>query len=701
MDGPRGNLPPARTEFVGRRAELEAVGRLLAASRLTTLTGVGGVGKTRLARQACEAAGEDYPDGVWLVELGQLRMPGLVYGVVGEALPLADPTSRPMREVLCEWLADRHLLLLMDGCEHLLPTCARAVEVLLAAAPGVRVLATSRQPLAIRGERLLRVPPMPLPPPPTRGADGGAEETSEAVALFVRRAATAAPGFTLSGRNRADTEEVCRRLDGIPLALELAAARLSELSVPELLGRLRSRFEVLADTPAKASPPASPRHRTLRTTIGWSHELCTPPERLAWARLSVFLGGFEKEAAEWVCAGGPLAADEVAGVLSALVDKSILQRADTPQGPLYSMLDTVREYGLEWLARVGDQPALEARHRDYYRYLARAGASEWCGPDQMAWSERLTAAHSNLRVALDHCLAHPDPRLALEMAGSLWFFWFGCGFLREGSHYLDRALGRKPDAGPGSERFWALWARGLVTLGQGDFEATAALHEVCTPMARQLGDPAAVAAALYLEGTYPAMTGRPADALVLLDDAARSPDCGGGFLAARFLTHCTVWFAHLQLGRSDRAEATATLLRRESEACGEQWMRGYALYFLSMAALTNGDPATAVRHARTSLDIKWRLHDTLGAALTLDALAPALAAIDPERAARLLGIADTLWRSFGLAQMGSPGLIAARRTCAQQIRGVIGDASYEAAYKTGLETRPEDCVARALATADR
>ncbi|MGI5469705.1 ATP-binding protein [Streptomyces sp. CA-132043] len=699
VEGPRGNMPPEPTEFVGRQAELEALKLLLADSRLTTLTGVGGVGKSRLARQACESAGAEYPDGVWLVELGGLQQPELMYGVVAEALPLADQTTRPLHEVLCEWLACRRLLLLFDGCEQLLPPCAQAVEVLLAAAPGVRALATSRQPLTIRGERLLRVPPLRLPPPPTDAAVAGLEEPSEAVALFVGRVAAVVPGFALTEHNRADVEEICRRLDGIPLALELAAVRLTELSVPGLLYRLQSRFDALAGDLGMLPHLALSRHRTLRTTIGWSHELCASPERLAWARLSVFAGGFEQEAAEWVCAGGSLSAGEVAGVLSALVDKSILQRMGTARGPRYSMLDTVREYGQEWLTRLGEQTRLQGRHRDYYRYLARTGEREWFGPDQVVWSERLTAEHANLRVSLERCLAHPNPHAALEMSGNLWFFWFGCGFLREGNHYLDRALGKKPDAGPGPERFWALWARGLVALGQGDFEAVTALQGFCTPMAEQLGDPAAAAAALYLKGTQPVMTGRPAHAIALLDEANRSPDCGGGSLAARFLIRCAMWFAHLQLGQFDQAETTATVLHQESESRGEEWMRGYALYFLSMAALTNGDPPTAVRHARASLKIKWSLHDILGAALALDALAPAVAAIDPQTAARLLGIADTLWRSFGLTQMGTPGLIAARQACAQQIRESIGDAAYDAAYKTGLNTRPEECVAHALALA--
>ncbi|MFI9030265.1 ATP-binding protein [Streptomyces sp. NPDC053560] len=699
VEGPRGNMPPEPTEFVGRRAELEALKSLLGDSRLATLTGVGGVGKSRLAREACETVGPEYPDGIWLVELGALQQPELVYGVVAEALLLADQTTRPLREVLCEWLANRRLLLLFDGCEQLLPSCAHAVGELLAAAPGVRILATSRQPLTVRGERLLRVPPLRLPPPSADAAAGRPEEPCEAVALFVRRAAAVVPGFALTEHNRADVEEICRRLDGIPLALELAAVRLTDLSVPGLLYRLQSRFDALTGDLGMLPRLALSRHRTLRTTIGWSHELCSSPERLAWARLSVFAGSFEQEAAEWVCAGGPLSAGEVAGVLPALVDKSILQRVGTTRGPRYTMLDTVREYGQEWLARLGEQTGLQGRHRDYYRYLARTGEREWFGPDQAVWSERLTAEHANLRVSLERCLAHPDPHVALEMSGNLWFFWFGCGFLREGNHYLDRALGRKPDTGPGPERFWALWARGLVALGQGDFEAVTALQGFCTPMAEQLGDPAAAAAALYLAGTQPAMTGRPARAVALLDEANRSPDCGGGFLAARFLIRCTMWFAHLQLGQFDQAEKTATALHQESKSRDEEWMRGYALYFLSTAALTSGDPPTAVRYARASLKIKWRLHDTLGAALALDALAPAVAAIDPEKAARLLGIADTLWRSFGLTQMGTPGLIATRQACAQQIRGAIGDATYEAAYKTGLNTRPEDCVAHALTVA--
>ncbi|MFH8490765.1 ATP-binding protein [Streptomyces longisporoflavus] len=680
------NLPPEPTSFIGREAELRAVVAAVTDTRLVTLTGVGGVGKTRLAQRAGAELRDGFPDGVWLVGLAQLSEPALMALALYEALCLADQSTRSAIEVVADWLADKKLLLILDCCEHLAADCADFVRTLLDRAPGVHVLATSRRPLSPECERVIVVPPLPV-------LVHGSRPSDAALLFMARTGVTEADGSAVA--------EICAHLEGIPLAIELAAARLPEMDLDALRQRLHDRYETLAPPSAPPSPgarhgEADPRHQTLRTTIGWSHELCTPQERLAWARLSVFADGFEQEAAELVCAGGPLGSGQIGALLSALVDKSLLLSVQTRRGPRYSMLDTVREYGEEWLRGLGEERRFSERHRDYYRWLARTGGRKWAGPDQVYWYERCTAEHANLRAALECCLADPDPRDGLEMTGSLWFFWLCCGFQREGRHYMDRALAKTPDAGPGPERFWALWACGMVTLVQGDFEAGARLTDACTSLTHHVDDPAAADAALYLEGALLALTGRPALAVDLVARTAGSADCGGGSPAIRLCVLSVLAFAHLHLGDFDRATASSDTLRAECERYGEQWMRSFAFYMLAGAALGNGDAASAVRHARSALPIKWRLHDVFGAALCIDALASAVD--DPEQSGRLLGISDVLWGSVGAAQMGNSQLMAARRASERRARDAIGDLAYEAAFHKGLGAGIDEGVAYALAT---
>ncbi|MEV8317209.1 hypothetical protein AB0Q95_23880 [Streptomyces sp. NPDC059900] len=681
-----GNLPDETTSFVGRGAELRAIAQAVSQVRLVTLTGVGGVGKTRLAQRAGAELRDGFPDGVWLVGLAQLSEPALLPLALYEALRLADQSTRTASEVVVDWLADKRLLLILDCCEHLTADCADFVRTLLVTAPGVRVLATSRRPLALRGEQPIVVPPLPV--------DAGGTQPSDASLLFMERAGVTREDGTA-------VAEICAHLEGIPLAIELAAARLPEMDLDALRRRLHARYETLGHpSPGMWHGESDPRHLTLRTAIGWSHELCTPQERLAWARLSVFADGFELEAAELVCAGGPLGSAQIGGLLSALVDKSLLRSTKTRRGLRYSMLDTVREYGEDWLRNLGEERLLSERHRDYYRWLARTGGRQWAGPDQVAWYERCTAEHANLRAALESCLADADPRDSLEMTGSLWFFWFCCGFQREGRHYLDRALAKSPcpgpGPGPGPERFWALWTQGVVAFTQGDLETTGRLVDLCNPLADRLGDPAAVDAARYLEGTWLTLSGRSAHALGVVAPAAGSPGCGGGSPAVKLLLLSTVTFAHLRLGDFDRAAVAAATLHEECERHGEQWMRSFAFYLLAGTALGNGDPSSAVRHARDGLAIKWRLHDILGAALSVDMLTSAMD--DPEQTARLLGISDVLWRSVGVAQLGNLDLVTARRACERRVRDTIGDLAYEAAFRKGLETGIDEGIAYALAT---
>lgn len=440
-----GNLPLELDAFVGRSAELARLAEALETVRLVTVTGMGGVGKTRFATHA--AAGTYPRDGVWRVDLSAVQEPELVEYAVAEALGLTDHTAKPVRRTLLDHLAGRRLLLVLDGFEHLVDVSASLAGELLRRAPGLRVLAVGRRPLGIAGERVFPLAPL---------------AAAEAVELFADRAAARVPGFALDEGNGSDVRELCRRLDGIPLALELAAGRVGALSPAQLLARLEDRFRLLTG----GVRDAPPRHQTLRTAIGWSHELCTPAERLLWARLSVFAGQFDLEAAEYVCSGDGLHADDVLDVLGELLAQSVLSREETAAGVRYRMLDTVRAYGAHWLEATGDAERLRRRHRDWYMGLVTWCELDWFSPRQAEVAVRVETELPNLRCALEYSLGEPDEaHLGQYLAGALWFYWVGCGRISEGRHWLERSV--ELDGDRDQSRLKALWVLGYVAVLQG------------------------------------------------------------------------------------------------------------------------------------------------------------------------------------------------------------------------------------------
>ncbi|WP_328757351.1 ATP-binding protein [Streptomyces sp. NBC_00271] len=669
--GGAGNLPPETHSFVGRREELRWLETELNPSvgihRLLSVVGVGGVGKTRLALRALGRVQEAYPDGVWLVELSPLHTAGLVGLAVVEALRLTDQSTGPVTEVVAAWADGKRLLLVLDSCEHVLADCTALVETLLPALPGLRVLVTSREPLGLPGELVLPLDPLPV--------------ADDAVTLFADRAALT--GFTLDDTNRPTVEAVCRRLDGIPLALELAAARLFELSLAQLHGRLGerlpSRLDLLSAPRDGAGPP---RHQTLRTAIGWSHELCAPLERLLWARLSVFAGGFCVGAAEEICAGGPLPAGRIAALLARLVEQSIVQRHRTDPAR-FRLLDTVQEFGADWLRALGEEHAVRLRHRDHFRRLVRQGWTEWNTGRQVAWCERTLTEHANLRAAMDCALTDPDRRIALGMAADLGFLWRHCGSLRDAQHCLDLALAADPPPGP--DRTRALWARGAVALLQGDLEVAAEWAERCTDAADTQADPVAVVAAAYLTGGQLALSGRLGEAIDVLSATPRLPIRQDGFGAAQLQVRVALSFSHLLRGDHDRARTVAEEVREASVECGESWAGAFADGIVAQTDLARGEVRAAVDNARTALAGHGLLHNTVGAAMALDVLAAAVvAAGDGLRAARLLGIGARVWELTGRAQMDSPDLLATRRSHELRIRAEIGDSAYRTAYEEGF-----------------
>ncbi|MER7399189.1 hypothetical protein ABT381_27195 [Streptomyces sp. NPDC000151] len=690
-----GNLPPEPTSLVGRECELAAIEAMVADSRLVTLVGVGGVGKSRLALRAAARMSQYFADGAWLVPLASLRAPDLLGITLLEELGLADQTTRPALEVVAEWLADKELLLVLDSCEHLVGACAELVRVLLAAAPGLRVVVTSREPLGAAGERQLPVDPLPV--------EDAEHADSDAVRLFAVRTAAVVPGFEVGAVNRASVRAVCRRLDGIPLAIELAAVQVPELPVEQLCDRLDARFEVLTARTAGHNGDVLPRHLTLRTTIGWSHELCLPAERLLWARLSVFHGGFDREAARAVCAGGPLDAATVPAALDGLVAKSLVRPrpTDDPARPRYDMLDTVREYGAEWLHRLGEEDEWRRRHGEFYRALAREADASWVGPRQLAWSARTITEHANLRAALDHSLSGSDDSGALDLAGTLWFFWYACGFAREGSHYLDRALDRWPV--PGRIHSRGVYARGLAAIVQGDTEVATRMGHELKAAAEKEGTPGIRNAAAHIEGTALVLQGQPQAALAALDAAPYRQEAPGPYAVSGLLVWNTRVFVLVQLGESVRAEAEADELCAACESRGELSALAWARYMQAWNALGLGRPQEAADCARTALEAKAQLHDGIGVAMCLDVLASALAE-EPRReaeVARLLGIAERRWHTLGRRQAGVPELVAAREACERRLRQTIGGPAYETAFRDGLAAETDEGLAYALNTRPR
>ncbi|MCS0601811.1 regulator [Streptomyces sp. LP11] len=672
--------PPLElTAFVGRAAELAELAAALDRSRLVTVTGAGGVGKSRLAARA--AADRPRGERRARVELAPVRDPQFTEYAVVEALGLTDHTSRTPREVLLEQLAGRRVLLVLDGFEHLAPACAELTAELLRRLPELRVLAVGRRPLGLAGERLFPLAPL------------GEDEAAE---LFVDRAA--AQGVEVA--DGPEVRELCRRLDGIPLALELAAGRLRTLSPAQVLRRLDDRFRLLAtgrDTAAAPMPGGPPpRHRALRTAIGWSHELCTPAERLLWARLSVFAHTFDLEAAEYVCGGHGLPAEDVLDVLSELVAQSVVAREESPAGPRYRMLDTVRAYGAGWLEAAGDAVRLRRRHRDWYLGLATWCELEWFSPRQREVAARIEAELPNLRAALECCLTEPEEaHLGQHLAGSLWFCWVGCGRLGEGRRWLERAVAL--DSAYERARLKTLWVLGYVAVLQGDTVAALRTLRECREQAERSGDATAVAYAEHRTGCLALVTDDMAGAETLLRSALeRYREIGE--------LNSNVLMGQVELAMSrafqgDLADAVRLCedVCRVCEDHGERWTRSYALYVLAYAAWLDGTPERARELLGDCLGHAHAFHDLLGTVLAIELLALLTATEgDPAEAALLQGAADRLWSSVGLPLFGSAHYNAPHERCESVAREALGDTRYEECVRAGRALDPETAVARAL-----
>jgi predicted ATPase/DNA-binding NarL/FixJ family response regulator len=680
-----GNLPGELTGFVGRRAELALVRQSLIAARLVTLTGPGGIGKTRLAQRAATAARRAFRDGVWLTELAGLRDPALLAAELARSLGLSDQAAPWGVAALTDYLAVRQALLILDGCEHLTDGCAVLADALLRGCPELRILATSRHVLRVAGEITIAVPPMTVPDEAVPGEAGsgapgvpGDLSQYEAVRLFAERAAAVLPEFVIDDGNGPVVAALCRRLDGIPLAIELAAGRLRSLSPGQILARLDSGFELLSG----GGPARPPRHRALEATLEWSYGLLTDAEQAVWRRVSVFAGSFDLDAAEYVCAGDSVISPQsVADLIDGLVAKSILLRTagQDAAAARYRLLDTIGAFGLRKLRAEGDEPAFRLRHFDWYAALAARQGAWRAG--RARWLADVDSEHENLRAALEFSLSpSASPGLAADgtgMACDLWGYWQTHGHLTEGRRILAAAL--ELPGQPARIRCRALWIAGYLAGVQVDLPAARTLLEAAIETARSVPDaPVRAYASAYLAYVL-FSTGETAAHGALFDTALtlhrESADPVGIAMTLLF-----DGFIRLVSGEPGEAARRFAECAERCEHDGLVYFLGHARWGLAVAAWLLSDYARASDLAVAGLRLAGEIEDRINTAQCLEALGwIAVARQGASRALILLAAAEMVRATISVRM--PPAL----------------DEYHAAALRAAAELMPEPAVAAALA----
>jgi predicted ATPase/DNA-binding CsgD family transcriptional regulator len=724
------NLPAQVSSFIGRDAEVAEVRRLVGGVRLVTLAGAAGTGKTRLALQVAGGLLDGTADGVWFADLAPLGDPDLVAVTVADVLGVRQEPGRPALDSLVEAVGGRRLLVLLDNCEHVIGACAKLADALLRGCPNLALLATSREPLGIDGERVYRVPSLGVP---ADGADTAAIRAAEAVQLLEDRAAAQGVPLGQDAETAVVAGRICRRLDGIPLAIELAAARLRGTPAAELEARLDERFAILTG----GSRAGLARQQTLRAMVDWSWELLDPGERAVLAALSVFAGGFGLAAAEAVAAGPDVAPGEVAGLLGALVDKSLVQFDRTGTGAAwYRLLETVRQFAAGQLDALGLAVADAARiaHRDYYLALAEAAAPQLVGSDQAAWLDRLDAELGNLRAAIAVSQAQPDPVPGLRLAASLRVYWRARGHAAEGADALRALLDAPTAQGATLPRARALAAAARLLQQTGGYAIAVDYCEEALVIARAAGDDYLVAELLRIRAVILLRQGQPGAALLVIEQGlGLARRLGEPYLTARLLS-ARALAADVEgdhAGAARNAAESARLFRQVGDRLGVGQMLGNLGYY----ELSAGDVDAARRHLAESNDIARPLNDRytivhttfhLGLADYLGGSPDAAGALFAESLdlARRTGMrAMMAYALLGLALTGAggagPGWSArlhgaaaqaladlghvlppleerlADQDC-QRLRAAIDDAAFEAEYAVGRTLDPARAADQAL-----
>lgn len=677
--GPAGNLPAELTSFVGRRPLIVAAKRLLRSQRLITLTGAAGIGKTRLALRVAAQSRNAFAYGAWLVELTAIEDAGLLAQTVADTLGLRDRSGVPVIDTLLDSLRGKQLLLVLDDCQHQLNACATLASTLLRAAPRLRILATSREPLHISGEHLLTVPPLSMPDPDPHPVSHRLDHY-EAVRLFVDRASANRPGFCLNASNRVAIARLCHRLDGVPLAIELAALRVRALSPAQILDRLDDYLATLT----AGSHIAVPRLQTLHAAIGWSFTQCSDHAQRLWMRVSIFAGGFDLDTADAVCTGHGIPQAAILDLVTELLDKSIITRTYTDAATVrYRMLEPIRQYGLATLRKAGEEATLRHRYRQHYLHLAEQGEREWFGPHQVEWSTRLHTEQANLRAALDSHLTEPAAIPdGLRLATCLWFYWTACGSLREGRYWLDRALALNPQPTPARTK--GLWVQGRMAIFHGDLPAAEQVLSQCRALATRLGDAHALAYGTQMLGVARLLAGDVREAEALLQEAIVAHRANHELNSLTLLAHIQLATARVFQGHPKRAIDLCENCRAISENHGERWVLSYALHTLALAQWTRGDWDLAAAHELECLRLKKTFNDTVGMTMALELLAWITAGQGAgERTAVLLGAAQRSWQDVGLPLFGSSYFMAHHETCVKQARQLCGDDGYATAFQHG------------------
>jgi non-specific serine/threonine protein kinase len=683
-------LPTMTATFVGRHAEMRELRRVCARRRLVTLSGTAGVGKTRLALEvAGQLAGAERDRSV-LVELAPLREPSQVVRTLAACLRIPERADEPLAETLTDVLRDQPLRLVLDNCEHLVPACAEMVGRLLGACPGVRVMATSRVPLGIDGELVYTVPPLRLPA--EEGARANQILHCEAVAMFVERARSVQPAFNLTSDNASVVAAICRQLDGLPLALELAAALMRVLAPAELLDRLQDRLRLL-----KSDRPASPPHqRGLATTLDWSRALLSESERQLFERLSIFAGGFTLEAVEAICGADTTPEVDVLPHLSRLVESSlVVAEWGDADHTRYRLLETVREYAADKLRARGESRRLAEQHCDWCINLVERFEREWRGPEQQAWLRRMEQEHPNLAAAIGWCIETEEVERGLSLAGTAWRFWEVRGYLSEGRRWLMRLLEGGGAATPARAR--ALDAAGHLAILQGDQAAGLPLIRDSLQLAIQLDDRRTQANAYHSLGLaaqyrleYQEAEDMHAASLQLARDIG---DTRREYVAMYNLA--VVAQKQNQFERAVALHMQSLALKRET---GDLWSVGYSLFNLGLLTWIRGEPQRATALVRQSLDLRHQLGDKPGIAACLETLAEFdVSQRQTLRAARLFGATDTLLQASGV-RIFTPRECGLSRDL-EAVRLQLGEAAFNRAYAAGKSTPLADVVAEVLSTA--